>query len=182
MILSALFAVLTALGALIRIPTPVSAFTLQICFTCLAGLLLGSRWGVASQILYLLLGLVGLPVFAGGGGVGAFWRPTGGFLLGLLPMAWVVGKLSRREVGFWKTCLACCVGLGALYAVGLPWMHLFMKFWLRQPWSLSQTLLGGMAIFLPADAIKIALAAWLCTRLRPHMARFYCNGLPHDCQ
>ena len=70
LILTALFAVLTAAGALIRIPTPFSAVTLQFFCTAAAGVLLGAKYGAVSQILYVLLGLVGLPVFAMGGGVG----------------------------------------------------------------------------------------------------------------
>ena len=71
MILSALFAALTALGAFLRIPTPVSSFTLQILFTGMAGCLLGRRWGAVSQLIYVLLGLAGLPIFTSGGGIAA---------------------------------------------------------------------------------------------------------------
>ena len=62
-ILTGLFAALTAIGAFIRIPTPISSFTLQVFFTCMAGLLLGPGLGAASQAVYVLLGLVGLPIF-----------------------------------------------------------------------------------------------------------------------
>lgn len=159
LILSALFAVLTALGSLIRIPTPISSFTLQIFFSATAGLLLGSRWGVVSQLVYLLLGLVGLPIFTTGGGFGAFLTPTGGFLLGLLPLAWITGKVR----GDFRACL---LGLGALYAVGLPYMHLIVTLYLQKPWSVWQTLCSGMLIFLPWDLLKLAFAAWLCKKIR----------------
>ena len=162
LILSALFAVLTALGALIRIPTPISSFTLQIFFSAMAGLLLGSRWGVVSQVVYLLLGLVGLPVFSAGSGFAAFLTPTGGFLLGLLPMAWITGKVKG-------SFHACLLGLGALYAVGLPYMHLIMTVYLQRPWTIWQTLLSGMLIFLPWDVLKMAFAAWLCGKIRPRI-------------
>ena len=162
LILSALFAVLTALGTLIRIPMPVSSFTLQTFFCAMAGSLLGSRWGVVSQIVYLLLGLVGLPVFTVGGGAAAFLTPTGGFLLGLLPMAWIAGKVK----GEFRACL---LGLLAVYAVGLPWMHAVMTADLQKPWSLWQTLLYGMIIFLPWDMLKMAFAAWLCKKIRPRI-------------
>lgn len=162
LILAALFAVLTALGTFIRIPTPVSSFTLQTFFCAMAGLLLGSRRGMASQLVYLLLGLVGLPVFTAGGGPGAFLTPTGGFLLGLLPMAWLTGKIRRPFP-------ACMAGLGALYAVGLPWMHWIITVYLQQPWTLWQTVLWGMLVFLPFDILKMSLAAWLCGKIRPRI-------------
>ena len=68
MTLCALFTVLTAVGAFIKIPIPVVPFTLQFLFTMMAGLLLGGRLGAASVGLYALLGLIGLPIFAEGGG------------------------------------------------------------------------------------------------------------------
>lgn len=162
LILSALFAVLTALGTLIRIPMPVSSFTLQTFFCAMAGLLLGSRWGAVSQLVYLLLGLVGLPVFTAGGGIAAFMTPTGGFLLGLLPMAWIAGKVNN-------SLPACLLGLAALYAVGLPWMHVVTTVYLQKPWTIWQTLLYGMVIFLPWDILKLSLAAWLCRKIRPRI-------------
>ncbi len=177
MTLTALFAALTAAGALIRIPTPVAAFTLQIFFTGLAGCLLGSRWGAVSQSIYVLLGLLGLPIFTAGGGFGALIHPTGGFLPGMIAMAWVVGKLTRRNgYGFQSIFLANLAGLGALYAIGLPWMHIIMS--IHHPWSIFKTLTGGMLIFLPADLLKAVLVALLGVRLAPH----YCIGRKTDCQ
>lgn len=166
MILSALMAALTAVGALIRIPMPVASFTLQVFFTALAGCLLGSRWGAVSQILYVLLGLLGLPVFTAGGGLGALFHPTGGFLLGMIAMAWIVGKITERNgFRFQPALLGCLAGLGILYTIGLPWLHIVMN--LHSQWSVSQTVVSGMLIFLPADLLKAVLAAVLCARLAP---------------
>ena len=162
LILSAIFAVLTALGTWLRIPTPISSFTLQTFFCAMAGLLLGSRWGAVSMAVYLLLGVVGLPVFTVGGGFAAFVTPTGGFLLGLVPMAWVAGKVK-------KSFPACLLGLLVLYAVGLPWMHTVITVYLQKPWSVRQTLLYGMLAFLLWDLLKMALAAWLCKKIRPRI-------------
>ena len=88
-ILTGLFAALTAIGAFIRIPTPISSFTLQVFFTCMAGLLLGPGLGAASQAVYVLLGLVGLPIFTQGGGFSYVTQPTFGFLLGQIGRAHV---------------------------------------------------------------------------------------------
>jgi len=158
LILAALFAVLTALGSLIRIPMPVSAFTLQIFFCAMSGFLLGSRWGAVSQIGYLLLGVIGLPVFASGAGLGAFLTPTGGFLLALVPMAWICGKTGKGYLA-----------LVVLYAIGLPYMHLIITLYLQKPWHIWQTLLYGMIIFLPLDLLKIRCASWLCKKIRPRI-------------
>ena len=168
MILSALFAALTALGAFLRIPTPVSSFTLQILFTAMAGCLLGRRWGAVSQAIYLLLGLAGLPVFTAGGGFGALLHPTGGFPFGMIAMAWICGLIVERHgVGFRTFLLACLAGLAALYLIGLPCMHLILTLWLKQDWSVGQTIVSGMLLFLPWDILKAVLTAFLCVRLYP---------------
>lgn len=164
MILAALFAALTALGAWIRIPVPPSSITLQILFPAMAGVLLGRKWGAVSQLIYVALGLVGLPVFTFGGGLGAVVRPTFGFLLGMLAMAWVVGLLTERR---WRTLPACLLGLAALYVVGLPYLAAIENLYLRQGWSFAQLLVGGMVIFLPWDLLKLAVVVLLCDRLRP---------------
>ena len=172
MLLAALFAALTAVGAFVHIPTPVSSFTLQVLFAAMAGILLGKTWGMASQAVYVLLGLAGLPVFTFGGGFGALLQPTAGFLLGLIPMAWVVGWVTeRRGSGFRQLCLACGAGLIVLYAVGLPYLHGVLTWVLHRQWSLQQTLVSGMLIFLPWDLLKILLTAALCARIRPAISR-----------
>lgn len=168
---SALFAALTALGAFIRIPTPFSSFTLQVLFTGMAGCLLGRRWGAVSQLVYVLLGLAGLPIFTTGGGPGCLLQPTGGFLPGMIAMAWVCGWVTeQRGHSFPSLCLACAAGLAALYLIGLPWMHGYMRLHYAG-WSLWSTVLNGMLLFLPWDIPKLLLTAVLCRRLRPALSQ-----------
>lgn len=172
MILAALFAALTAVGAFIRIPTPVSAFTLQVFFAAMAGALLGRKWGMASQLIYVALGLVGLPIFTSGGGPGALLHPTAGFLLGLLPMAWLIGVIVERHgAAFHTICLACLAGLVVLYAIGLPYLHLILRVYLQQSWSVRQTLQSGLLLFLPWDLLKVLMTGLLCVRIYPAVHR-----------
>ena len=86
-----LFAALTALGAFLRVPLPYVPFTLQYFFCALSGFLLGPRGGFASQGIYLVLGLAGLPVFTAGGGPAYVFQPSFGYLLGFLVAAPLVG-------------------------------------------------------------------------------------------
>ena len=167
MILAAMFTVLTAAGAFLRIPMPVSSFTLQLLFTALAGLLLGRKWGAVSQAVYVLLGLAGLPVFTFGGGMSALAQPTFGFLLGMIPMAWVIGFAAERR----SPWLVCLIGLMVLYLIGLPYMHIILTWYLGRPWSLWQTVWSGMVLFLPWDGIKLAAAVILYRRLRKILPR-----------
>ena len=167
LLLTALFAALTAVGAFLRIPAGPISFTLQLFFTCMAGILLGPWWGAASQLVYLLLGLAGVPIFTEGGGLMYFAKPTFGFLLGLPLTALVVGLLSRRTVVFWRLLAAGAVGTAALYAVGLPYLY----FALGGAWSVGKTLVSGCLIFLPFDAMKIIVSALLGVRLAPLLRR-----------
>ena len=96
LIYCALFAALTAIGAFIHFQFMHATITLQCFFTAMAGLLLGARLGALSQALYVGLGLVGLPIFAAGGGFSYVFNPTFGFLLGLIPAAWVIGRLAEK--------------------------------------------------------------------------------------
>ena len=92
----ALFTALTAIGAFIKIPIPYIPFTLQILAVYLAGALLGPRLGMLSQLCYVLIGLIGVPVFAEGGGFGYIFKPTFGYLLGYILGAYVNGWLINR--------------------------------------------------------------------------------------
>ena len=162
---TALLAALTAAGAFIKIPLGVSSVTLQFFFTAMAGCLLGPLWGAASQGIYVLLGLVGLPIFTMGGGFGYIFQPTFGFLLGLIPSALIMGLITRKNRRPLRIVLACAAGLAALYAVGLPYMALILNGYMDLGWILGRLLRDGMLLFLPGDALKIAAAAILFPRL-----------------
>lgn len=172
LILTALFAALTAIGAFIRIPFAFSSITLQFFFTAMAGVLLGARWGAASQAVYVLLGLAGLPIFTQGGGFSYVLQPTFGFLVGLIPAAWLIGYMSRKKSGFWWLCLGCLAGLGVLYLIGMPYMAVILNVYLAKGMSLWALLMAGMLPFLPGDMVKIAVTALLCGRLRPVLSRY----------
>ena len=162
---TALLAALTAVGAFIKIPLGFSSITLQFFFTAMAGCLLGPYWGAASQGVYVLLGLVGLPIFTQGGGFGYVFQPTFGFLLGLIPSALVMGLITKSSRKPGRIILACVAGLAVLYAVGLPYMGLILNVYLGKGWSIGRLLRDGMLLFLPGDALKIAVAAVLFPKL-----------------
>lgn len=166
LVYTALFAVLTAVGAFLRIPLGVSSITLQFLFTAMAGVLLGPGCGALSQSVYVALGLIGLPIFTTGGGFGYVLQPTFGFLLGLIPAAAIIGAISGKSTSPLRIALACAAGLAALYAVGVPYMALILNGYMGKNMSLSALLWAGMIPFLPGDAIKIAVTALLCPLLR----------------
>ena len=154
----ALFAALMAAGAFIRIPVGPVPVTLTSFFMLLAGLLLGPAAGATSVAVYLLIGTIGLPAFAGGSGPAVFAGPTGGFLIGYLAAVFVCGLISagteQISAGRFplRDILAVIAASLLLYAAGVPWL----KWRLGLEWS--SALSAGMLPFLPGDLIKAAAA------------------------
>ena len=165
-ILTALFAALTAIGAFLKIPFPLAAITMQSFFTAMAAILLGRKYGALSQGVYVLIGLVGIPIFALGGGFSYVFQPTFGFLLGLIPAAWVVGAAAGESLDPRRMALASLAGLAVLYAVGMPYMALILNVFMGKGMTLSALLWAGMLPYLPGDAVKIIVAAGVCPVLR----------------
>lgn len=155
----ALFAALTAAGAFIRVPVGGLIYTLQFLFAALAGLLLGANRGALSQLLYVALGLCGLPVFGGGGGLLYLLQPTCGFVLSLPLCAWMIGKLRKRAV------VACLAGLAVVYAVGLAYLALIFNVYLGREIALWPLAAAYVLPYLPGDALKVAACVLLCRKL-----------------
>ncbi|MCK4986429.1 MAG: biotin transporter BioY [Desulfobacterales bacterium] len=162
MVYASLFAALTAVGAFVAIPIGPVPIVLQNMFVYLAGLLLGSRWGLASVGVYLLAGACGLPVFAGGlGGIGRIVGPTGGYPIGYLPTVFLIGKISNRaNPRAIFDVLAMICGSVALYACGITWLKIVTGM------TIAKALAVGMVPFLIGDALKIAAAVGIAKSLR----------------
>lgn len=171
LILAGLFAALTAVGAFLRIPLGAMSLTLQFLFTAYAGLLLGSSWGAASQAVYVALGLVGLPVFTMGGGLSYVFQPSFGCLLGLIPAAWVIGRLAGKEGNVLRVFAACAAGLAVLYLIGIPYLYMILNLYLQKGLSWGAVLRTGMLIYLPGDFLKIFVVS-ITARPLLHVLRF----------
>ncbi len=163
MVITSLFASLMAVSAiLIAIPLGPVNFTLQIFFVILSGIMLGPKYGPLSQILYMTMGLLGLPVFSGGvGGISYIFAPSFGYILGFILASYIVGKISQRfkETSFIKFFIASLIGLLAIYAVGFPYLYLILTKVLGADVSFSAVFKSGVLIFLPGDIIKCLLAS-----------------------
>ena len=167
-VLIPLFTALTAVGAFIKIPLPHVPFTLQTLMVMFAGLFLGSRGGALSQLLYLLLGLVGLPIFAQGGGPAYILQPSFGFLLGFIPGAYVIGKIleGQQNLPLPKMVSALALGQAVIYLFGLSYLYFNLNFILHKAVSLPSILVAGFLIFLPGDILKTAIAALVMAPIR----------------
>lgn len=164
LILIALFAALTAVGAFIRVPMWPVPFTLQTFFVALSGLILGVRGGVWSQFVYIVTGLVGLPVFTNGGGLVSLAKPTFGFIVGFVVCAAICG-LKKGETRFWPLLGIISAGYVALYAIGIPWLWASMSWVIGKPMSFFNVCKIGFFVFLPTDALKTLLLAITAAKL-----------------
>jgi biotin transport system substrate-specific component len=145
------FVVATALSAKIALPLPGTPvpFTFQPLVVMLSGALLGARMGAASQMLYLAVGALGIPVFAAGGGALYLLGPTGGYLLAYPLAAFVTGALMSS--GVVRTVGALLAGLLMIYAGGVAWLAILGSF--------NSAVVMGLQPFFLADLVKVALAA-----------------------
>lgn len=160
----ALLAAAISTLAFVAIPLPFSPVPLtgQSFGVMLAGALLGPRLGPLAVLAYLLLGLVGLPVFAGGhAGAGVLVGPTGGYLWGFVAGAWVIGLMSgvQKDRPAWQTMLGLVVGgIGVVYALGVTQLALVAGLPLSRAWAL------GVVPFLPGDLLKAVVAGAVVRR------------------
>jgi biotin transport system substrate-specific component len=163
MTLVSLFAALTAVGAFISIPLYPVPITLQNLFTLLAGMTLGSVLGGSSQIIYVLLGIIGLPVFAGfKAGIGVLFGPTGGFLFGFIISSYIIGKIIelKKEKDIFYYFLAGGIGIIIIYISGITQLSLVTGI------GIKKALMVGLFPFLPGDILKIIAASFIASKLK----------------
>jgi biotin transport system substrate-specific component len=161
-------AAVTAVSAQIAVPIFPVPFTLQVLAVILSGLLLGPRYGALAQAVYVLVGAVGVPVFAEfSGGLGRVLGPTGGYLLSY-PIAAAVAGLAASAVAcagrsraLWAGFLWGCAGLAVIYALGATWLAVVTDL----PFAVA--LAQGVLIFVPFDLIKVSLAALVAVAVAP---------------
>ncbi len=163
-------ALIVAVSAQIVIPTTPVPFTGQTFGVLVVGAALGFRRGALALLLYLAIGLVGLPVFAeGSSGLAKLQGASGGYLVGFVVAAAVVGRLAElgwdRRIG--GALGAMLLGTTIIYAFGVPWLKIVLD------WSWAQAVAEGMTKFLIWDLAKVAIAgglfpvAWFAIGRRP---------------
>ncbi len=178
-ILSSLMAALTSVGAFIRIPMIPVPFTMQTFFVILSGSLLGPFWGATSMIIYIFLGLIGLPVFAVGSGPGVILSPTFGYLVGFPIASYFVGKkvsllmesptekLFNLRVWLYQT-----LGLILICILGVSYLYLVKRFYIGDNFTIPNAVLLGFIVFIPGILIKSFLASIVLVRMRNQLKIF----------
>ncbi len=170
--MTAMFTALITAGAYIRIPLPVCPFTLQFLFTTLAGVLLGAKKGAAASAVYVLLGLAGVPVFAGGGGIGYVLQPTFGYLLGFIAGSYLTGSIVHAgALSNRRLLTGCFAGLLVVYAMGMAYDWCISRLVLQNGLMLRDLVLYCFVLAVPGDIVLCILSAVLGKRLIPILNR-----------
>ncbi|MCI8554395.1 MAG: biotin transporter BioY [Clostridiales bacterium] len=176
MVLCALFAALTAVLSQISIPIGLGLVPINLATFAVfcAGALLGSKLSPLSFAVWAVLGAVGVPVFAGfRGGLGALFGPTGGYIIGYIPAAFITGLLIEKFNRNNKILLyfaAMLAGMLTYFILGTAWYMVSVHV------GLWRALMACVIPFLPGDFIKMAAAAFLAKKLRPILLRMESRG------
>jgi biotin transport system substrate-specific component len=168
---AALMAAVTAVAAQITVPLFPVPFTLQVLTVILSGLLLGVRHGALAQAVYVLVGAIGVPVFAGfTGGLGHVLGPTGGYLISYPIAAAVAGFAAKSVAGdsrsraLWFGFFWGCAGLAVIYAFGATWLAVISGL------TPTEAIATGILPFVIFDLIKVGLAALVAVAAAPAIA------------
>ncbi len=165
--LAALFAGFISISSYIVIPLPVVPFSLQVFAVSLTAICLTRKQALFAILTYTLVGLIGLPVFAGGrGGFQVILSPSFGFILGFIPMVFIINTLFHK-LPKGKRWLAFIAGSLSLYAVALPILYFNLKLNTGTVLPLSKLLVTYWLIFLPTDCLSMGLSYLVQTKILP---------------
>ena len=165
--LTALLVAITSVCAQITIPIFVP-ITLQVFGVFLAGYLLGAQRGAFSMIIYLVIGFLGLPVFANArGGISVVFSPTFGYLIAFPLSALAIGFISRMKFGeAKKIIISIALGIITIYIFGVIWLLIWSRYIAHKPMTLFAAISVGVFPFVIIDAIK-GIAAYYITKAVP---------------
>lgn len=160
--LCALFSAFIAIGAWIKIPVSFIPITLQTLFVILAALVLKKK-AIYSVLLYLMIGLMGIPVFIGGGGLSYVMMPSFGYLLGFLICAGFVGRYQKTAYS--SLFIRCVYGMLMIYAMGILYFVALQFFYYGKIYTLSFLLTSLCLVYIPGDLISIIAALFIYRRM-----------------
>ncbi len=157
MILTALFAAIIGVLAQLTIPLPLVPITGQTLAIGLAATILGSRYGTVSVLLYLVIGAAGVPIFAEfQGGISKLFGPTGGYLVGFIPAAFIIGYyMEKTSFTFMNGMIANTIGMVITLIFGTAWLKISAEL------SWTAAIASGITPFVIVGLIKAALASWI---------------------
>lgn len=169
MMMCAMFVALIAVGAFLKIDVPNVPFTMQFFFTALAGLLLGRKWGCMAVFVYVALGLIGVPVFAEGGGISYIFMPSFGYLIGFIVGTYVTGLIAGDSYnpGVKRLLIANFTGLIIVYSFGMVYFYIIQNVYLGNSFGILPLFLYCFILSVPGDILLSIFAAMLAKKLIP---------------
>ncbi|MEG1509138.1 MAG: biotin transporter BioY, partial [Clostridia bacterium] len=168
LVLCALFVALITVGAYIKIPLGYMTLSSQFLFTNLAGVFLKKWWGSLSCLMYVLLGLFGVPVFVSGGGFSYVLKPTFGYLIGFIVGAFVCGlMIEKLPCKFAWILLASLVNMAIVYICGMIYYYFIVTLYIGDNITLKTFFVSCFLVTLPGDILSCAVSAILGKRLIP---------------
>ena len=168
-VLCGLFSALIAAGAFIRIPALGVPVTLQTTFVLLSGFLLGSKYSALSCAVYMAMGLMGLPVFTEGGGLGYVLQPSFGYIIGFIFGSALIGFITEKSAhpSYLRLIAAALCGLFVIYAVGTVYFYFVTRLNTGNDIPLSTLIYTCIAVSLPKDIILGGVSVLIASRLMP---------------
>lgn len=178
LVLTALFTALVAIGAFIRIPAPIVPITLQFASCLLAGLLLGSVRGGLAVTIYIVMGLIGIPVFTEGGGIFYVLKPSFGYLIGMAIGTFTCGFIARsgKKLSYTRMVAGALAAMLIVDGLGVLYMYLMYNYYLGTAMTFLKALYAGVAVFLPTDIMWCFLMSLVAYKLVPVLERAGLNG------
>lgn len=173
--LSALFCTLICIGSFIRIPMPnLMPITLQTFFVLLTGLVLTVKASALATVTYMALGLIGLPIFSGGGGLGYVLMPNFGFIIGFVISSVIISiiieKLKKRT--FWQYFAISLLGVLIIYIIGILYFAFITNVYNKSDYSAIWFIQTVFLPFLPKEIICSLLASIVAYKIKPYITKF----------
>lgn len=171
--ISAMFTALIAVGAFIKVPMPLLPFTMQTFFTMLACFILPRNYSSLSAGIYMILGLIGLPIFTSGGGLAYVFTPGFGYLIGFVVANYVAGGFfeHRNSVKPVDYFVAGILNILVVYLCGLGYWYLLANVFTSSSIGLWPLVMNGFLLTLPGDIVKLAVAVPVATKIRRHLMK-----------
>ena len=166
-IISPIFTMLIAIGAFIKIPLPYVPFSLQFLFVNLSGIFLGYTFGSYSVLLYIIIGLIGFPIFSKGGGIGYIFQPKFVYIIGFLVATFLIGKITKNlKSSFKNYFIISLLKIFIIYIIGFSYYYLIAKFYFISPKGIIWMILYGVIIFIPGDIITCFISSYIAMKYK----------------
>ncbi len=172
--LSALFCTLICVGSFIKIPMPnLMPITLQTFFVLLTGLVLPVKASVLATVTYVVLGLIGLPVFSGGGGLGYILMPNFGFIIGFVVAVVIMSVITQnaKKVTFFNSLCISLLGITVIYIIGILYFVIITNVYNKNDYSIIWFIQTILLPFLPKEILIVCITSLTACKIKTYTTK-----------